>query len=127
MKSMTKSISLTILALGLLTPAIRVQADTMTNPGNPTGGQFAKEHPRRNEVNKRVRHQRKRIAKDEASGKITPQEAQQLRANDNAIKQQEHADVKANGGYITKGEQKQLNQEENANSKLIKDEAHPVQ
>ena len=50
-----------------------------------------------------------------------------LRANDRAIKQQEHADVKANGGYLTGAQQKQLNQEENANSQLIHDEKHPQQ
>jgi hypothetical protein len=49
-----------------------------------------------------------------------------LRANDRAIKAQEHAEVKANGGHLTKAEQRQLNQEENANSKLIHDEKHPA-
>ncbi len=123
MKLSMKKLSLMLLAVSLLTPAMRVHAD---NPGNPTGGNFAKNHPRRNQVNKRVKNQRKRINKDVASGKLTAQQGQQLKANDAAIKQQEHADVKANGGYITKPEQKQLNQEENANSKLIHDEAHPA-
>src|ERR1700758_45570 len=91
------------------------------NPGNPTGGKFAKKHPRRNEVNTRVKNQRSRINKDEKSGKLTAGQAKQLKANDRAIKQQEHADVKANGGHLTKGEQKQFNQEENANSKMIHD------
>ena len=95
--------------------------------GNPTGGHFAKEHPRRNEVNQRVDNQRERIREGEKSGKLTPEQAEQLRANDKAIKQQEHAEVKANGGHLTKTEQKQLNQEENANSKLIHDEKHPAQ
>lgn len=99
------------------------------NPGNPTGAKgskFAKKHPRRNEVNKRVKNQRGRINKDEKSGKITAGQAKQLKANDRAIKQQEHADVKANGGSLTKGEKKQFNQEENANSRMIRDEAHPA-
>ncbi len=96
-------------------------------PGNPTGGNFAKKHPRRNEVNTRVDNQRERINEGEASGKLTKQQAHQLKANDRAIKQQEHAEVKANGGHLTKGEQRQLNQEENANSKLIRDEKHPGQ
>jgi hypothetical protein len=99
------------------------------NPGNPTGdkgSKFAKKHPRRNEVNKRVKNQRARINADEKSGKLTKAQGDQLKANDRAIKQQEHAEVKANGGHLTKGEQKQLNQEENANSKLIHDEAHPA-
>ena len=99
------------------------------NPGNPTGAKgskFANKHPRRNQVNKRVKNQRSRINKDEKSGKITKAQGNQLKANDRAIKQQEHADVKANGGHLTKGEQKQINQEENANSKLIRDEKHPA-
>jgi hypothetical protein len=114
---------LAALALTLMAPAAWVRAE---NPGNPTGGQFAKKHPRRNEVNKRVKNQRKRINQDVKKGDLTQQQASQLKANDAAIKQQEHADVKANGGYLTKPEQRQLNQEENANSKLIHDEAHPV-
>jgi hypothetical protein len=120
---MKKGISIVVLAISLLIPATLIYAE---NPGNPTGGQFAVNHPRRNEVNKRVKNQRRRINQDVKSGKLTTQQAQQLKANDLAIKQQEHADVKANGGYLTKGEQKQLNQEENANSKLIHDEAHPA-
>jgi hypothetical protein len=92
--------------------------------GNPTGGKFAVEHPRRNEVNTRVDNQRERINQGLKNGTLTPQEAKQLRANDRAIKAQEHADVKANGGYLTRGEQKRLNQEENANSALIHDEKH---
>lgn len=115
---MTK-ILIAVLALTLSTAAFAAK-------GNPTGGKFAKKHPRRNEVNGRVKNQRARIHKDEKSGKITAGEAKQLKANDRAIKKQEHADVKANGGYITKGEKKQLNQEENANSKMIRDEAHPA-
>ena len=97
--------------------------------GNPTGAKgskFAKQHPRRNQVNKRVANQRSRINADEKSGKLTQAQGNQLKANDRAIKQQEHADVKANGGSLTKGEQKQFNQEENANSKMIHDEAHPA-
>ena len=99
------------------------------NPGNPTGAKgskFAKEHPRRNQVNKRVDKQRDRINEGEKSGKLTKAQGNQLKANDRAIKQQEHADVKANGGSLTKGEQKQFNQEENANSKMIRDEKHPA-
>jgi hypothetical protein len=99
------------------------------NPGNPTGkpgSKFAQQHPRRNQVNKRVRNQRARINQGVRSGEISKGQAHQLRANDNAIKSQEHADVKANGGSLTKPEQKQINQEENANSALVHDEKHPA-
>jgi hypothetical protein len=123
MKLVMKQVGLMILAVTLLAPATWVRAE---NPGNPTGGKFAQKHPRRNQVNKRVKNQRSRINKDVASGKLTQQQGQQLKANDAAIKQQEHADVKANGGYLTKPEQHQLNQEENANSKMIYNEAHPA-
>ncbi len=113
------------LMLGLATTA-RVEAKGRGNPTGAPGSKFATEHPRRNEVNKRVDNQRARINEGEKSGKLTPEQAQQLRANDRAIKQQEHADVKANGGHLTRAEQKQLNQEENANSALIHDEKHPA-
>jgi len=97
--------------------------------GNPTGApgsKFATDHPRRNQVNKRVDNQRARINEGVKSGELSKEQAQQLRANDRAIKAQEHAEVKANGGHLTKAEQRQLNQEENANSKLIHDEKHPA-
>jgi hypothetical protein len=126
MKLSMKNVALAVLTISLTTPATWVRAD---NPGNPVGGpnsNFAKKHPRRREVNKRVRNQRARINQGLKNGTLTQQQSQQLRANDNAIKAQEHADVKANGGYLTKPEQKQLNQEENANSKLIYDEKHPT-
>jgi hypothetical protein len=107
----------------LLAPAAVVHA---ANPGNPTGGKFAKQHPRRNQVNKRVKNQRRRINQGVKDGQLTKGQAKQLRANDNAIKAQEHADVKANGGHLTGAEQHQLNQEENANSQMIHDERHPA-
>jgi hypothetical protein len=113
-----------LLAGALAASAWMVQADAQGN-GNPTGGEFAVKHPRRNEVNTRVENQRERINQGLKNGKLTGQEAQQLRANDRAIKQQEHADVKANGGSLTRAQQKQINQEENANSQLIHDEKHP--
>jgi Skp family chaperone for outer membrane proteins len=94
--------------------------------GNPTGKNFAQKHPRRAQVNNRVKNQRNRINQGVKSGELTKGQAKQLRANDNAIKAQEHADVKANGGHLTGAEQKQLNQEENANSALIHDEKHPA-
>ena len=97
--------------------------------GNPTGGEGSKmatKHPRRNHINKREDKQNARIKEGVKSGELTKGEAKQLRANDKAIKKQEHAEVKANGGHLTKAEAKQLNQEENANSKLIHDEKHPA-
>ena len=113
-----------LLAGALAASAWMVNAEA-AGKGNPTGGKFAVDHPRRDEVNTRVDNQRERINQGLKSGTLTGQQAQQLRANDRAIKQQEHADVKANGGSLTSAQQKQINQEENANSSMIHDEKHP--
>ena len=115
----------------LLASAVLLAVPALTHAagGNPTGkpgSKFATQHPRRNQVNKRVKNQRARINQGVKSGELSKGQAQQLRGNDNAIKSQEHADVKANGGFLTKPEQKQINQEENANSTLIRDEKHPA-
>ena len=118
-----KKISAVALAFMLMIPAAQVLAE---NPGNPTGGEFAKEHPRRNEVNQRVKNERKRINQGLKDGTLTPEQAKQLRANDRAIKKQEHAEVKANKGHLTKAQKKQLNQELNANSQLIHNEKNPA-
>jgi len=118
---LAKTLSMAVMSVSLMIPASFCLADA--TPATP--GQFAKEHPRRAQVNHRVRNQNKRINQGVKSGELTTAQAQQLKANDKAIKAQERSDVKANGGYLTKNQQKQLNQEENANSKLIADEKHP--
>ena len=119
--------TVTYLLAGVLATSMwTVKAEAQGN-GNPTGGNFAVEHPRRSEVNTRVDNQRERINQGLKTGTLDKQQAQQLRANDRAIKQQEHADVKTNGGYLTGAQQKQINKEENANSQIIRDEKHPQQ
>ena len=47
-----------------------------------------------------------------------------LHADDRAIRTEERADARVNGGHITKGEQRVINQQENANSRAIYDERH---
>jgi hypothetical protein len=123
MDRIIKQLCAAVMAFMLLTPTAQVLAE---NPGNPTGGEFAKKHPRRNEVNQRTKNERKRINEGLKDGTLTPEQAKQLRANDRAIKKQEHAEVKANGGHITKAQKKQLNQELNANSQLIHNEKNPA-
>jgi hypothetical protein len=121
-----KALMTMVLAAAVL---LAVPSFVRAEGGNPTGkpgSKFAQKHQRRNQVNKRVKNQRARINQGVKSGELSKGQAQQLRANDNAIKAQEHADVKANGGSLTKPEQRQINQEENANSALIHDEKHPA-
>ena len=81
-------------------------------------------HPRRAEVNGRLAVQNARIHEGVKEGTITRKEAAQLHAEHRAVRAEERADAAAHGGHITKGEQLQLNKEENAISKQIYDERH---
>jgi len=87
-------------------------------------GKWDKDHPRRAQTNSRLKNQRGRIDEGEKSGKLSPGQANQLHAEDHAIRQQERADAAKHGGHITKGEQRQLNREENAESRQIHEEKH---
>ena len=119
MQSTMKKVSLAVLAVSLMTPAVSFCA--VENPGNPTGGQFAHRHPRRNEVNERVANQRRLLRQQLKSGKITKQQYNDQMATLKNVKNQEHADVGANGGSLTKQQQGSLNQELNQNREQIKD------
>ncbi len=88
------------------------------------GGKFAQQHPRRAEVNKRERNQMRRIHQGVKDGTISKSEAKELRGNVKDVKKEERAEVKANGGYLTKDQQRDLNKDLNANSKAIKEERH---
>ena len=79
-----------------------------------------KNHPRREQVNSRLKNQNERIDKKEANGTMSKAEGNKLKKNDHAIRQEEKDMAKQNGGHITKQEQKTLNQQENKNSKKIK-------
>ena len=68
---------------------------------------------RRAEVNKRLNNQQKRVDNGLASGKLKPGQAQKIQNQDARIHNQERKDAAEHGGHITKGEQKQLNHEEN--------------
>lgn len=81
--------------------------------------QWDKDHPRRAEVNQRLKNQNARIKKEEKSGQISKAQARQLHKEDRTIRKQERADAAKNGGHITKGEQRQLNKEENSVSRQI--------
>jgi hypothetical protein len=101
------------LCLAQVTPAAAKDAD------------FAKDHPRRAEVNERIRNEERRITEGVRSGKLTKAEAHKLRGELRGIKAQERAEVRANGGYLTKSEKNQLNQELNQDSRQIYKEKHP--
>src|SRR5262245_12968969 len=82
---------------------------TVTPPASASW--FSKHHPRRAEVDRREHRQQERIREGIANGSLAPQEAAQLERQEHALRQQERTEVWTDGGSLTKGEQRQLNQE----------------
>ena len=82
-------------------------------------GQWAKTHPRREEVNNRLANQNKRIAQERKEGELTKGQAAKLHREDAQIRKEEKVMASHDGGHITKADQKALNQQENAVSKQI--------
>ncbi len=80
---------------------------------------WAKNHPRRAQVNKRLANQNRRIRNERKGGEITKSQAKNLHQEDHAIRQEERDMASQNGGHITKQEQGVLNQQENKVSRQI--------
>lgn len=88
------------------------------------GERWNKEHPRRHQVNNRLKNQNRRVRQGERSGKIDRQQATQLHQEHQKIRQEERQDAAGHDGHITPKEQHQLNQQENSESRQIYDEKH---
>ena len=82
-------------------------------------GKWDKNHPRRAQVNSRLNNQNRRINNKVKNGQMSKAEAHHLKSNDHKMRQEERDMASQNHGHITKGEQKTLNQQENANSRKI--------
>ena len=76
-------------------------------------------HPRRAEVNDRLANQNRRIRQEVKEGEITKGQARQLHRQDRAIRHEERAMARQNGGAISRQEQRTLNQQENGVSREI--------
>ncbi len=81
--------------------------------------QWDVDHPRRAQVNGRLENQNRRINQEVREGELTRSQANQLHREDHAIRQEERAMSRLNGGHITRSEQKALNQQENTVSRQI--------
>ena len=81
--------------------------------------QWQKDHPRREQVNNRLKRQNARIRDERKDGDLTKQQAATLHKDDRQIRQEERDMASQNGGHITKQEQRTLNQQENAVSQKI--------
>ena len=80
---------------------------------------WAARHPRRAEVRHRDNNLNRRINANR--GNLDGHYGQ-LKAEDRGIQRQAHAEARANGGHLTRGEQKQLNHEENrVNNQIRRD------
>jgi len=81
-------------------------------------------HPRVNQVDNRQVNQQDRIANGVKSGQLTAGEAGRLERNEAAIQRQKRADMRANGGHLTKQEQNHLNREQTRESHAIYRDKH---
>jgi hypothetical protein len=80
---------------------------------------WQKNHPRRTEVNGRLRNQNKRIDTEVKNGQISKSQAAALHKDDHQIRTEERDMASQNGTHITRQEQSTLNQQENAVSGQI--------
>jgi len=82
-------------------------------------GSFAKNHPRRAEVNQRLNNQDLRIDHIVKDGGMSPREAHNLHRDDRQIRHEERRMASRHDGHITKREQNRLNRQENHVSRKI--------
>lgn len=76
-------------------------------------------HPRRDEVNDRLRNQDHRINQERREGEISRGQAQQLHREDRHIRNEERRMAARDGGHITRSDQHILNRQENRVSRQI--------
>lgn len=100
-----KKISALFLVAVTASGALLVQS-----PSFAWGGGFASRHPRRAEVLRRDGFQRNELRADRG---MLGGHYHQLMREDRGIARQERRDARINGGFITRGQQNQLNREEN--------------
>lgn len=116
MKSITRVSSHALIAAALAAACCAASAQAAAPA---TDGQWAKTHPRREQVNTRLANQDRRINKEVRQGEITKGQAAQLHQQDHQIRKEERTMASTNGGHITKTEQRALNQQENQVSREI--------
>ncbi len=115
-----KSPALILVALfGISCLSLAMDAAADTSGRAITKTHWAKHHPRRHEVNKRLNRQQHRIHHEVKEGDLTRSQASTLHKDDHAIRQEERDMTRQNDGHITKVEQKALNQQETAVSRQI--------
>jgi hypothetical protein len=79
----------------------------------------ATQHYGNNEVDARRENQQDRIANGIASGKLNAAQASRLEKGESSINKEVHTDRSLNGGKLTAGEKKVINQQQNVASNKI--------
>jgi hypothetical protein len=92
--------------------------------GVATASPWSNHHPRRAEVNHRLANQDHRINRDLRDGRITAHQARYLHREDRMIRNNERSDSRFDNSHITRGEDRALNQNENAVSRQTYRDAH---
>ena len=85
----------------------------------PAYANWRSNHPRRAEVNARLRNLDHRVGQERREGDLTNAQARYMRHEDKSIRQEERDMARYDNGHITKAEKHVLNQQENALSRQI--------
>ncbi len=110
MKTYATLLSVSVVAAAIIISAISAPVQA---------GDFAQNHPRRAEVLRRDNREQNRLNRN--YGHLGGHYGQVSR-EDQTIRRQEQRDARLNGGHITRGEQRQLNHEENrVNNQINRD------
>jgi hypothetical protein len=80
-----------------------------------------------NEINERQRNQQKRIGEGVENGSLTPGETARLEKQEGAIHHEVKTERRANGGTLTAQERRQVNRQQNRESKRIYRQKHDAQ
>jgi hypothetical protein len=80
-----------------------------------------------NEINERQRNQQKRIGEGVENGSLTPGETAHLEKQEAAIHHEVKTERQANGGTLTAQERRQVNRQQNRESRRIYKQKHDAQ
>jgi allophanate hydrolase subunit 2 len=91
----------------------------IANISMASDGGFANKHPRRAEVNQRLRNQHHRIHHKMKNGDISRRQAHRLHHQDHRIRKEERRMAYRHHGHLTRHEKYRLNRQENRVSRRI--------
>ena len=111
--------SLLVLAVGGLMLSTAAAQTSTSNTSGAGAGVVDPGHPRVNQINQREENQQDRIANGIKNDKLTPGQAAHLERGEQRLQNNEKKDMAADGGHLTKQDQRQLNREANHMSKRI--------